>query len=67
MRLKDLLKEGVERSEEKLREKEREKALTQQEFDKAKAGVAYGCIKYADLSHDRSVQLFIFSPNRNGV
>lgn len=49
----DLLNEGLQRSEEKLKEKERDKALTSEEFTKARDAVAYGCIKYADLSHDR--------------
>lgn len=53
MRLVDLLNEGLQRSEEKLKEKERDKALTAAEFTKARDAVAYGCIKYADLSHDR--------------
>ena len=53
VRLVDLLNEGLQRSEEKLKEKERDKALTQEEFTRAKDAVAYGCIKYADLSHDR--------------
>ena len=53
MRLVDLLNEGLQRSEEKLKEKERDKVLTSEEFTKAKNAVAYGCIKYADLSHDR--------------
>lgn len=53
VRLVDLLNEGLQRSEEKLREKERDKALTPEEFTKARDAVAYGCIKYSDLSHDR--------------
>ena len=29
------------------------KVLTPEEFEAAKTAVAYGCIKYADLSHNR--------------
>ncbi|MCL4139421.1 UNVERIFIED_CONTAM: hypothetical protein GTU68_028564 [Idotea baltica] len=53
IRLAELLNEGLERSEEKLREKDRQEALSPEEFQRAKQAVAYGCIKYADLSHDR--------------
>jgi len=53
VRLVDLLDEGVSRSEAKLREKGRHEVLTPDEFDAAKTAVAYGCIKYADLSHNR--------------
>lgn len=63
VRLVDLLDEGLQRSEEKLREKERDKALTSEEFIKARDAVAYGCIKYADLSHDRSRD-YVFSFDR---
>ncbi|XP_045126739.1 arginine--tRNA ligase, cytoplasmic-like isoform X2 [Portunus trituberculatus] len=63
VRLVDLLNEGLQRSEEKLKEKERDKVLTPEEFTKAKNAVAYGCIKYADLSHDRSRD-YVFSFDR---
>ncbi|KAK4327593.1 hypothetical protein Pmani_001950 [Petrolisthes manimaculis] len=63
VRLVDLLDEGLQRSEEKLKEKERDKALTQEEFIRARDAVAYGCIKYADLSHDRARD-YIFSFDR---
>ncbi|XP_066986576.1 arginine--tRNA ligase, cytoplasmic isoform X1 [Macrobrachium rosenbergii] len=63
VRLVDLLNEGCQRSEEKLKEKERDKILTPEEFIKARDAVAYGCIKYADLSHDRSRD-YIFSFDR---
>lgn len=63
VRLVDLLDEGLQRAEEKLKEKERDKALTPEEFTKAKKAVAYGCIKYADLSHDRSRD-YVFSFDR---
>ncbi|KAK3859582.1 hypothetical protein Pcinc_034319 [Petrolisthes cinctipes] len=63
VRLVDLLDEGLQRSEEKLREKERDKALTQEEFTRARDAVAYGCVKYADLSHDRARD-YVFSFDR---
>uniref|UniRef100_A0AC35G6V4 Arginine--tRNA ligase n=1 Tax=Panagrolaimus sp. PS1159 TaxID=55785 RepID=A0AC35G6V4_9BILA len=53
VRLNDLLNEGLKRSEEKLREKNRQDFLTPEEFNAAKEAIAYGCIKYADLSHTR--------------
>ncbi|KAL7648910.1 UNVERIFIED_CONTAM: hypothetical protein RMT77_000844 [Armadillidium vulgare] len=63
VRLIDLLNEGVERAEEILKEKERQNALTIEEFNQAKEAVAYGCIKYADLSHDRTRD-YVFSFDR---
>ncbi|RXG56944.1 Arginine--tRNA ligase, cytoplasmic [Armadillidium vulgare] len=63
VRLIDLLNEGVERAEEILKEKERQNALTIEEFNRAKEAVAYGCIKYADLSHDRTRD-YVFSFDR---
>eukprot|EP00096_Caligus_rogercresseyi_P011867 TRINITY_DN4817_c0_g1_i1.p1 TRINITY_DN4817_c0_g1~~TRINITY_DN4817_c0_g1_i1.p1 ORF type:complete len:671 (-),score=203.49 TRINITY_DN4817_c0_g1_i1:59-2071(-) len=63
VRLVDLLDEGVKRSEAKLLEKEREKVLSKEELDKARDAVAYGCIKYADLSHNRTHN-YIFSFDR---
>jgi len=60
VRLADLLDEGIARADAKLREKGREKEMTPEEFDAAKAAVAYGCIKYADLSHNRSHE-YVFS------
>lgn len=50
----------MKRSEQKLLEKQRELVLTPEEFDKAKTAIAYGCIKYADLSRDR-VREYVFS------
>ncbi|KAK7085931.1 hypothetical protein SK128_023695 [Halocaridina rubra] len=63
VRLIDLLDEGCQRSEEKLKEKERDKVLSEEEFKKARDAVAYGCIKYADLCHDRTRD-YIFSFDR---
>ncbi|VDD87793.1 unnamed protein product [Enterobius vermicularis] len=60
VKLTDLLNEGVKRATAKLREKEREKVMTQEELDHARDAVAYGCIKYADLSQTRT-QDYVFS------
>ena len=53
IRLKDLLEEGLERSLLKLKEKGREKELSEEELRLAQKSVAYGCIKYNDLLRDR--------------
>ncbi|KAJ4452174.1 Arginine--tRNA ligase, cytoplasmic [Periplaneta americana] len=50
----------LRRALEKLNEKEREKVLTPEELKAAQESVAYGCIKYADLSHNR-VHEYVFS------
>merc|ERR1712112_284999 len=60
VRLVELLDEGLKRSKDKLLEKEREKVLTEQEMLAAETNVAYGCVKYADLSHNRNHE-YIFS------
>merc|ERR1711942_626061 len=60
VRLVELLDEGLKRSKEKLLEKEREKVLTEQEMLAAETNVAYGCVKYADLSHNRNHE-YVFS------
>lgn len=60
VRLMDLLEEGLRRSMDKLKEKERDKVLTPEELAAAQTSVAYGCIKYADLSHNR-LNDYIFS------
>jgi len=52
VRLMDLLDEGISRCEQKLAEKGRGKDLNEAELDAVKKAVAYGCIKYADLSHN---------------
>lgn len=52
---------GLKRSQEKLKEKNRQSVLTEKELDEAAESIAYGCIKYADLSHNRNhVYLFSF-------
>ncbi len=53
VRLVDLLDEGLRRAGEKLLEKERDVPLTSEELTAAQNAIAYGCIKYADLSHNR--------------
>lgn len=60
VRLVDLLDEGLNRALDKLKEKERDKVLTPEELKKAQESVAYGCIKYADLSHNRTND-YVFS------
>ncbi|XP_032108593.1 arginine--tRNA ligase, cytoplasmic [Sapajus apella] len=60
VRLMDLLEEGLKRSMDKLKEKQRDKVLTAEELNAAQTSVAYGCIKYADLSHNR-LNDYIFS------
>ncbi|XP_060532020.1 arginine--tRNA ligase, cytoplasmic [Cylas formicarius] len=60
VKLLDLLEEGLKRASEKLKEKGRDKVLTWEELKKAQESVAYGCIKYADLSHNRNHE-YVFS------
>ncbi|XP_073507212.1 arginine--tRNA ligase, cytoplasmic isoform X4 [Phyllobates terribilis] len=60
VRLIDLLEEGLKRSMDKLKDKERDKVLTTEELEAAQKAVAIGCIKYADLSHNR-MNDYIFS------
>lgn len=60
VRLIDLLDEGLKRALDKLKEKEREKVLTKEELLAAQSAVAYGCVKYADLSHNR-INDYVFS------
>uniref|UniRef100_A0ACB8EJM1 Uncharacterized protein n=1 Tax=Sphaerodactylus townsendi TaxID=933632 RepID=A0ACB8EJM1_9SAUR len=61
VRLIELLEEGLKRSMDKLKEKERDKVvLSPEELKAAQTSVAFGCIKYADLSHNR-INDYIFS------
>lgn len=60
VKLIDLLNEGLKRSLDKLIEKGRDKVLTPEELKHAQEAVAYGCIKYADLSHNRIID-YVFS------
>lgn len=63
MKLSLLLDEGLSRAMDKLKEKERDKVLTPQELKQSQESVAYGCIKYADLSHNRTNE-YVFSFDR---
>lgn len=60
VKLSDLLDEGLKRALDKLKEKERDKVLTPEELKAAQEAVAYGCIKYADLSQNRNSE-YVFS------
>ncbi|KAM3869538.1 arginine--tRNA ligase, cytoplasmic [Diretmus argenteus] len=60
VRLMDLLEEGLKRSMDKLKDKERDKVLSPEELTKAQRSVAFGCIKYSDLSHNR-INDYVFS------
>lgn len=60
VKLSALLDEGLKRALDKLIEKERDKILTPEELKAAQESVAYGCIKYADLSHNRTNE-YVFS------
>lgn len=60
VRLVELLDEGLKRAWDKLIEKERDKALSKEEMEAAQKAIAYGCIKYADLSHNRNHE-YVFS------
>lgn len=53
----------MERALAKLVEKGRDKVLTPEELKAAQEAVAIGCIKYADLSHDRNHE-YVFSFER---
>ncbi|KAK6054528.1 DALR anticodon binding domain protein, partial [Cooperia oncophora] len=60
VRLLDLLDEGVKRAAAKLEEKGRAEVMNEAELAAARDAVAYGCIKYADLSHTRTQDLCVF-------
>ncbi|KAF9799594.1 hypothetical protein SFRURICE_018781 [Spodoptera frugiperda] len=60
IKLIELLDEGLKRSMDKLVEKGRDKVLSPEELKQAQEAIAYGCIKYADLSHNR-INDYIFS------
>lgn len=60
VKLSELLDEGLKRSLDKLKEKERDKTLTPEELVEVQRNVAYGCIKYADLSKNRQNE-YVFS------
>ncbi|KAG7517067.1 arginine-tRNA ligase, cytoplasmic [Solea senegalensis] len=60
VRLMDLLEEGLKRSMDKLKDKDRDKVLSHDELITAQRSVAFGCIKYADLCHNR-INDYVFS------
>ncbi|XP_012534883.2 arginine--tRNA ligase, cytoplasmic [Monomorium pharaonis] len=60
VKLSELLDEGLKRALQKLKEKERDKVLSDEELRAAQESVAYGCIKYADLVHNRNHE-YVFS------
>lgn len=62
VRLVDLLDEGLKRATEKLEAKAKDRgvAFEGQEAKRTAEALAYGCIKYADLSHNRNHE-YVFS------
>ncbi|XP_066593262.1 arginine--tRNA ligase, cytoplasmic isoform X2 [Prorops nasuta] len=60
VKLNDLLDEGLKRALQKLKDKERDKVLSPEDIKAASESIAYGCIKYADLSHNRNHD-YVFS------
>lgn len=60
VKLSDLLDEGLKRTLQKLKERQSDKVLTEEELKIAQESIAYGCIKYADLSHNRNHE-YVFS------
>lgn len=63
IKLINLLDEGLKRSMDKLIEKGRDTVLSAVELKDAQESVAYGCIKYADLSKNRTCD-YVFSFDR---
>jgi len=60
IRLIDLLDEGLKRALDKLKDKGRDKVLSEEELKAAQESVAYGCVKYSDLSHNHAHE-YVFS------
>ncbi|XP_034116244.1 probable arginine--tRNA ligase, cytoplasmic [Drosophila albomicans] len=60
VKLSDLLDEGMKCSLKQLQDRGRDQILTPQELSDAQESVAYGCIKYADLCHNR-ISDYVFS------
>ena len=63
IKLSSLLDEGLQRALDTLIEKGRDKELTPDELKAAQEAIAYGCIKYADLSHNY-IHDYVFSYDR---
>lgn len=51
---------GLNRAHAKLLEKNRNTELSEEELNTVAEAIAYGCIKYADLSHNRN-HVYVFS------
>ncbi|OAF64412.1 hypothetical protein A3Q56_07881 [Intoshia linei] len=62
-KLNDLLDEGVKKAREKLETKPINDKIKKEEFDNICDSIAYGCIKYADLSQTRTKD-YVFSYDR---
>lgn len=60
VRLAELLDEGLRRARAKLQERGAHQQLSAEELTQAERAIAYGCIKYADLSHNR-LHEYVFS------
>ncbi|XP_016942003.2 probable arginine--tRNA ligase, cytoplasmic [Drosophila suzukii] len=60
VKLADLLDEGMKRSLQQLQSRGRDQVLSPQELKDAQESLAYGCIKYSDLCHNR-ISDYIFS------
>ncbi|KYN07324.1 Arginyl-tRNA synthetase, cytoplasmic, partial [Cyphomyrmex costatus] len=60
VKLSELLDEGLKRALQKLKEKARDKVLSEEELKTIQESVAYGCIKYADLVQNRNHE-YVFS------
>ncbi|ALC49717.1 Aats-arg [Drosophila busckii] len=60
VKLSDLLDEGMKQSLQKLQARGRDQVLTPEELLNAQEAVAYGCIKYTDLCHNR-ISDYVFS------
>ncbi|EDV99853.1 probable arginine--tRNA ligase, cytoplasmic [Drosophila grimshawi] len=60
VKLSDLLDEGMKYSLKQLQERGRDQILTHTELVEAQEAVAYGCIKYTDLCHNR-ISDYVFS------
>ncbi|XP_054288013.1 arginine--tRNA ligase, cytoplasmic-like [Macrosteles quadrilineatus] len=60
VRLVELLDEGLKKALETLKIKGRDQVLSATELQEAQEAVAYGCIKYADLSQNR-INDYVFS------
>ncbi|CAD5216225.1 unnamed protein product [Bursaphelenchus xylophilus] len=63
VKLSDLLDEGVKRADAKLKELKRDAVMSPQELEAARDALAYGCIRYADLSNGRTND-YVFSFDR---